>query len=287
MPDRAARRRKARSPTTRRWIFPFAEADGQDVREQSGIKAPVERTGAERLFNRIGQETAPTSSTLDVVNSSDAAHFIIWKRNGWLAPYLPDDIAENYDGRPRSGRHLRHPHPVSPIAYNTSLVKPEDAPKSFMDLLDPKYAGKLVKGHPGYSGTIMTATHQIARDLGWEYFEKLAKQKVLQVQSATEPPKKIQPGERAVMVDGADYLVIRYKENGSPIEIVHPDEGTPLATVRPWCSSPRPIRTPRACSRTGCTRAKRSSSWSTGRASIQRTGRRRKSPASGNCGTSS
>ena len=92
------------------------------------------------------------------------------------------------------------------MAYNTSLVKPEDAPKGFNDLLDPKYAGKMVKGHPGYSGTIMTATHQIARELGWGYFEKLAKQKVMQVQSATEPPKKLEAGERAVAVDGSDYL---------------------------------------------------------------------------------
>ena len=47
---------------------------------------------------------------------------------------------------------------LSPIAYNTNLVKKEDAPKSFADLLDPKWAGKMVKGHPAYSGTIMTAT---------------------------------------------------------------------------------------------------------------------------------
>ena len=54
------------------------------------------------------------------------------------------------------------------IAYNTNLVKAEDAPKSFADLLDPKWAGKIVKAHPGYSGTIMTATYQMSRDLGWE-----------------------------------------------------------------------------------------------------------------------
>jgi iron(III) transport system substrate-binding protein len=107
-------------------------------------------------------------------------------------------------------------------------VKPEEAPKSFADLLDPKWAGKLVKGHPAYSGTIMNATFQIARDIGWDYFEKLAKQRVMQVQSATDTPKKISLGERAVMVDGAGYLVIRYKEEGQPVEIVYPEEGTPL-----------------------------------------------------------
>jgi iron(III) transport system substrate-binding protein len=51
----------------------------------------------------------------------------------------------------------------------------------------------------------------------------------MQVQSATDTPKKISLGERAVMVDGAGYLVIRYKEAGEPVEIVYPEEGTPLA----------------------------------------------------------
>jgi len=88
----------------------------------------------------------------------------------------------------------------------------------------------LVKAHPAYSGTIMNATFQIARDLGWGYFEKLAAQNVMQVQSATDVPKRISLGERAVMVDGAGYLVIRYKEAGQPVEIVYPEEGTPLAT---------------------------------------------------------
>jgi iron(III) transport system substrate-binding protein len=116
---------------------------------------------------------------------------------------------------------------LSAIAYNTKLVAPADAPKGFNDLLDPKYAGKLVKGHPGYSGTIMTATQQIARELGWPYLEKLAKQKVLQVQSATEPPKRLEAGERAIAVDGSDYLFWLAKERGSPIEVVLAVEGTP------------------------------------------------------------
>ena len=62
------------------------------------------------------------------------------------------------------------------MGYNTSLVKAEDAPKSFADLLDPKWTGKIVKAHPGYSGTILTATYQTARDVGWGYYEKLAQQ---------------------------------------------------------------------------------------------------------------
>ncbi len=50
-------------------------------------------------------------------------------------------------------------------------MKKEEAPKSFADLLDPKWSGKMVKAHPSYSGTIMTATFQLQRDLGWPFFE--------------------------------------------------------------------------------------------------------------------
>ena len=194
-----------------------------------GIKVSVERTGAERLFNRIAQEKASNIQRADVVNSSDAAHFIAWKRQDWLQPYLTVDIAESVpaDQRDADGTFTNQRTHLCAIAYNASLIKPEEAPKGFNDLLDPRYAGKLVKAHPGYSGTIMTATHQIARELGWGYFEKLAKQKVLQVQSATEPPKKIEAGERAVAADGSDYLFWMAKERGAPIEVVHAVEGTP------------------------------------------------------------
>ena len=211
----------------------FAERLGKTFETKyPGIAVRVERSGAERVFTRIGQEYGSNIRTVDVVNTADQAHCIIWKRNGWLAPYLPEEVAKHYDKRfyDSEGLHVTTRILVSPIAYNTDLVKKEDAPKSFKDLLDPKWKGKLVKAHPAYSGTIMNSTFQMQRDLGWGYLEKLAAQNVMQVQSATDTPKRIALGERAVMVDGAGYLVIRDKEAGRPVDIVYPEEGTPLAT---------------------------------------------------------
>ena len=195
-----------------------------------GIAVRVERSGAERVFQRIGQEYASRIYGVDVVNSSDAAHFIVWKRDGILAPFLPADVAMHYpaDHKDADGMFASFRVSLSPIAYNTDLVKREEAPKSFADLLDPKWTGKIVKAHPSYSGTILTATFQIVRELGWGYFEKLAKQKVMQVQSATDPPKKLALSERAVMADGGEYNVLQSKESGGPLEVVYPTEGTPL-----------------------------------------------------------
>jgi iron(III) transport system substrate-binding protein len=197
-----------------------------------GITIRVERSGAERNFQRIGQEYASKIYVCDVVNSSDAAHLIVWKRQGLLAPYVPEDVAQYFPAAHKDpdGMFASWRVTMSIIAYNTKLVTKEDAPKSYADLLDPKWMGKIVKAHPGYSGTIMTATQQLSRDLGWEWFEKLAKQRVMQVQSAADPPKKLALGERAVMADGGEYVVSELKARGEPVEPVYASEGTPLVT---------------------------------------------------------
>jgi iron(III) transport system substrate-binding protein len=195
-----------------------------------GVAVRVERTGAERVFQRIGQEYASRIHAVDVVNSSDAAHLIVWKRDGLLAPYVPEDVAKHYPPQHRDpdGQFASFRVFLCPIGYNTGLVKREEAPKSFADLLDPRWTGKIVKAHPSYSGTILTATFQMARDIGWSYFEKLAQQKIMQVQSASDPPKKLALGERAIMADGIEYGMFQLKESGKPVELVYPTEGTPL-----------------------------------------------------------
>jgi iron(III) transport system substrate-binding protein len=197
-----------------------------------GIAVKVERSGAERIFQRIGQEYQSRIYVCDVVNSSDAAHLIVWKRASMLAAFLPEEVAQHYPKEhwDADGMYASWRITLAPVAYNTNLVKPEEAPKGFMDLLDAKWMGKIVKAHPGYSGTIMTATHQLSRDLGWGYFEKLAKQKVMQVQSAADPPKKVAQGERAVMADGTEYMVNLLRARNEPIEEVYAVEGTPLIT---------------------------------------------------------
>jgi iron(III) transport system substrate-binding protein len=195
-----------------------------------GIAVRVERSGAERVFQRIGQEMASNIHSVDVVTTADGAHITVWKREGWLAPYVPEDVAKYYPTQYKDpdGMFAAFRIFLCIIAYNTSLVKKDEAPKSFADLLLPKWKGKIVKAHPGYSGTIMTATFEMVRDIGWGYFEKLAKQNILQVQSAAVPPKKLALGERAVQADGVEYLIFKEKESGKPVEPVYATEGTPL-----------------------------------------------------------
>src|SRR5262249_21999278 len=76
---------------------PGAEEFGKTFEAKfPGITVRVERSGAERVFQRIGQEMESGIHAVDVVNSADGAHFIVWKRNDWLAPYLPEEVARHY-----------------------------------------------------------------------------------------------------------------------------------------------------------------------------------------------
>ncbi|MBK6008409.1 extracellular solute-binding protein [Ramlibacter ginsenosidimutans] len=195
-----------------------------------GIKVQVERSGAERIFQRINQEYGSRIYNADVVETSDAVHFVHFKKQGWLQPAVPSDVAKFWprEYRDPDGQFAAYRAHLSVIAYNTKLVPKDQAPKSLADLLDPRWSGKIVKAHPGYSGTIMTGTQAISQAVGWKFFEQLGKQKVMQVQSSTEPPKKLAAGERPVMADGNEYNVFLLRESGVPIEPVYAPEGTPL-----------------------------------------------------------
>jgi iron(III) transport system substrate-binding protein len=193
------------------------------------IDVDVERAGSERVFQRVNQEHQTNIANADVVNSSDASHFLFWKQQKLLAAHTPPD-AKKFDAKYRDPDGMYHTWraSLSVAGYNTNLVKDADAPKSYADLLDPKWKGKMAKSHPGYSGTSLTGTYAITRVLGWDYLEKLSKQGVQQLQSTTATPKSIASGERAVMVDGNEYNMFMEIDAKSPVKIIYPAEGTPF-----------------------------------------------------------
>jgi iron(III) transport system substrate-binding protein len=207
-----------------------AEHVAKAFREQyPKIEVVVERTGSERVLQRITQEYGSGIKAVDVVNSSDASHFLMWKQNKWLAQHTPPDV-KRYpaNGKDPDGYYATWRASLSVMGYNTNLVPENEAPKGYADLLDPKWKGKLTKSHPNYSGTSLTGTYALSKVLGWEYFEKLARQGVQQLQSTTATPKSIASGERAVMVDGNEYNMFIEIKAKSPVKIVYAKEGTPF-----------------------------------------------------------
>jgi iron(III) transport system substrate-binding protein len=195
------------------------------------IAIEVERSGSERVFQRVNQEYQANIKNVDVVNSSDASHFIFWKQQKWLAPHTPPDV-KRYPAQFKDpeGYFSVWRATLSVMGYNTNLVPAATAPTGYADLLDPQWKGKMAKSHPSYSGTSLTGTYAITKALGWDYLEKLSKQGVQQLQSTTATPKSIASGERAVMVDGNEYNMFIEMDAKSPVKIVYAKEGTPFVT---------------------------------------------------------
>jgi iron(III) transport system substrate-binding protein len=114
------------------------------------------------------------------------------------------------------------------IAYNTQKVSKGDAPRRWRDLLDPRWKGKLVHAHPGYSGVVLTGMLGLLGAVGgWDYYAALTRNNPLVVQSAEDPPMKVAGGEAWVGVAG-EYNFYRTVKKGNPVEIVFPEEGLPF-----------------------------------------------------------
>jgi iron(III) transport system substrate-binding protein len=194
-----------------------------------GVKVEVHRTGSERILSRVMQELQANIKNVDVVHTSDAGHFVLLKNKNLLQKYTPAGV----DGVPagfkdRDGFYFGLRATVSVIAYNTKSVSAAEAPKTWKDLLDPKWKGKLVTAHPGYSGVIATHVLALVNQYGWDYFKQLAQNRLMLVQSAVDPAGAVASGERLVAVDGGEYTFYQTKKKGNPIEIVYPKEGVPL-----------------------------------------------------------
>src|SRR5215471_14692302 len=117
-----------------------------------GIKVEVQRTGSQRILQRVMQELQANIKNVDVIHTSDAGHYVL----------LKDKKRYHYGLRAT----------VNVIAYNTKVVSPGEAPKTWKDLLDPRWKGKLVTAHPGYSGVIATHVLALVHLYGWDYFKQ-------------------------------------------------------------------------------------------------------------------
>jgi len=193
------------------------------------IKVEVHRTGSQRVLQRLMQEVQANIKNADVVHTSDAGHFVLLKEKKLLMKYPPAGVDAFPAGfKDRDGYHYGLRATVNCIAYNPKVVAAADAPKTWKDLLDPKWKGKQVTAHPGYSGVIATHVLALVHLHGWDYFKQLAQNKPMIVQSAVDPAGVVASGERPIAVNGGDYNFYQVKKKGNPVEMVYPKEGVPL-----------------------------------------------------------
>ncbi len=155
---------------------------------------------------------------------------------GILGKYIPDfaadwDIVENgIKMKHEDGNYVGVEIFVLGFAYNTELVTEEEAPKTWEDLLDPKWEGKIQFPNPAASGTatlmVMDQMMRKGEDEAWAYFEKLVKQANSMPDSGSTPTKSVAMGEAHIAV-GFDFMAYEQKAKGESVDFVVPDK-TPV-----------------------------------------------------------
>ena len=194
-----------------------------------GIKVEAHRTGSQRVLQRVMQELQANIKNADIVHTSDAGHFVLLKEKNLLMKYTPAGVEKFPSGfKDKDGYYYGLRASLSAIAFNPKVISPTEAPKTWKDLLDPKWRGKLVTAHPNYSGIIATHILALVDQYGWDYFKQLAQNKLMLVQSANDPAQVVASGERPIAVNGAEYFFYQTQKKGNPIQIVYPKEGVPL-----------------------------------------------------------
>ena len=195
----------------------------------TGIDVEVHRTGSQRVLQRFMQEATAGIKNGDVIHTSDAGHFELLKDKGMLLKYTPRGVEVFPAGfKDKDGFYYGMRATLSVIAHNPKIVSDKAAPKTWKELLNPKWKGKMVSAHPGYSGIIMTHVLALVNLYGWDYFRDLAKNSLHMVQSANDPAGIVASGERPVGVNGAEYFYYKTQKQGNPITIIYPKEGVPL-----------------------------------------------------------
>ncbi len=196
-----------------------------------GIKVTVFNSTAAVAFQRISQDLKAGAPQADIYSSTDASHLVTLKSQGHLQKYVPSNVDKVVEAVRRlndpDGYYLMTFAGLVTLTYNTDKVKPEDAPKNWPDLHDPRWREKVTIGSPNYSGTVGVWSVLMKRLYGMEFFEKLAANKPLVGRSVDDALIHLNSGERQIAA-GDPASTSRSKARGNPLGISYPVDGSLL-----------------------------------------------------------
>lgn len=198
-----------------------------------GVSVAVIRTTGQVAYQRLLMDIKNRTPNCDVFSATDISHLPILKEKGELTEYRPANatgLLPPFQALSDPGWSYITNASRYFLVYNKDLVKPEDAPKTWLDLLDPRWKGRVATGHPAFSGCTGTWAVGVRKLYGWDYFEKLAKNNPRVGRSAVDPNTMINAGECLVGV-GAANNVYASVDRGNPLMPVHPSDGLVLCTT--------------------------------------------------------
>lgn len=183
------------------------------------------RAGGNKLYTKLLTEIQAGQNKADIFASANTSDLVDFKKRGLLLEYKSPEGEAVFDQLKDSG--WWYGYRITPIsfAYNPQNLPDNEAPKSWQDLLDPKYKGKIAFEDSG-SGSQFTQWYAMKNILGDEYWEKLSKQEPKIYNSSGLIMQGLMTGE--ILVAGSTEAWRLYQEGtlkGSPIKGVFAPEG--------------------------------------------------------------
>ncbi|TLP49303.1 extracellular solute-binding protein [Cohaesibacter sp. CAU 1516] len=193
------------------------------------IKVTWVRDGTTKVMAKLQAEIAAGDVRPDVLLIADTVTLESLKQEGHLQAHK-SDFAAAYDPAlyDAEGFYYSTKLITSGIVYNTGV---KDQPQSWQDLAKGDMKGMIAMPSPLYSGAalIHLATLTGNDQLGWDYYEALAKNDARAKGGNGGTFKAVASGEKPYGVV-VDFLAIRNKAKGSPVEFVFPKEGVSYVT---------------------------------------------------------
>lgn len=218
----------AKAEGTVSWYTSTPQAQAQKIADMftqaTGIKVQLFRSGGEAVMTRFLSEQDAGKTAADVVTTSDAAAFNGLARDGKLTKFTPvgADLVPA-SAKSKDGTWISQRLNLIAPAYRTDKVTAP--PASWKDLADPKFKGQLVMADPAFTSFAYLVVHSLSRDLGWDYFQSLAKNGTMIVQGHAQLATALISGERSVAIEADAGQIYPDIQKGTPIKILTPTEG--------------------------------------------------------------
>ena len=183
------------------------------------IEPKLFRLGSTQVVVKVLQEHRGGAHLFDVISATSFQFYEIFKEDLFQKYESPERRAFLDDFKDKEGYWTSAYHNASVIAYNTNMVKPADLPKSYDDLLQPKWKGKMLMDNretEWYASMIQV----LGREKAVRLMQGLAKQDLSFRPGRTLITQVLASGELPLAVNDYDHLVQSAKKRGAPIETI-------------------------------------------------------------------
>ncbi|MFC8342749.1 ABC transporter substrate-binding protein [Streptomyces sp. NPDC057280] len=152
---------------------------------------------------RVDNQFATDTLVPDVVQLQTVQDFVRWKEQGRLLHYKPSGFSKVYDAfKDPQGAWVAGGVIAFSFLYGTAAVG-SDAPRSPLDLVDPKWKGKIASSYPHDDDAVLYLYSLYARQYGWEWVARLAAQDVRFARGSNSPGDAVRSGQKAIGIGGS------------------------------------------------------------------------------------